>query len=1084
MSNAPRPSLATLVREGLLVRPGEGVRVALLFAHLLLASAIFVMGRTVRDTLFLSRFSLDALPWMFVAYGVASAITVVVYAQVADRAPRDRMIAIWSALGVATYVGTWFAVRAEQAWIYPTFYVWSEVFANLLISQFWTLANDVFDPRSAKRLFGTVGAARVLGIIVVGLVTGVVVRAIGTEQLLFVLCGMLAAVAMLALRLGREVRPAPRPARSRRKRRPPPSVLRDRYVGALALMMLLAFASLTVGDYQFKAIARETYREDALAAFFAYFYAGAGILAFVFQLVGTPRILRRFGVGAGMAVMPGVFGVASAALLAMPSLAFASAMKFADNGFQYTIHETTLQSLYVPFPAAVKVRTRAFLDAVAKPLAYGFGGVLLLLFAHPLGTVGLSWVALATTVAWIALVPFVRKRYVERLQATLRVHGLEEHDAPILDAHARTTMQQALSSDDPRHVVAALDALGDAVEPAAAAEALARLAKDSEPAIRATALQRLGTLPSDALAPVPLAHALEDGSASVRAAACGALAAREADDAVEELRARLDDDEREVRRAALCALLGHGGFEGAMIAGPRLERLLVSPDAHDRRDAAVALGSLGAGGHRRLTPLLRDPSGEVRRAATRAATTAAHPSLVPVLLERLAEHSTSGDASTALASLGPDALDALLAVFDAPETSRELRLALPRVLRQIVDERTYAAVLARVDTEDSHLRLRLFAAASKLRAALGRGPEPRERVLGWIRRERVATEQLVRSYLAVREALGTELLDESVAFRALRGQRRVLRILELRHPAESLRLVRARLGAPPLFGEKVAAARRAEALEVLDGLLEPATRGLVMPFVDDGPAAGTPLPEGAALGSDAWLRSQLVHPNPFAALVVLDALARRAHPDAARLARSAIAHPDAAVRQASVAALRDDREALTTLSEDSDPDVANAAQRALEGSGDPPMETTLEKLLALRSAPLFAELRAEDLLPLARVATVEHYEPGETLFEEEEPGESLYVVASGTVVVAHGGVRLAELGPGEALGEMSVLDGSPRSASAKAGDEGARVLCVDQETFYEVMREQGELAEGLVRVLSQRLREANERLEAAQKAGS
>ena len=136
------------------------------------------------------------------------------------------------------------------------------------------------------------------------------------------------------------------------------------------------------------------------------------------------------------------------------------------------------------------------------------------------------------------------------------------------------------------------------------------------------------------------------------------------------------------------------------------------------------------------------------------------------------------------------------------------------------------------------------------------------------------------------------------------------------------------------------------------------------------------------------------------------------------------------------------------------------------------------------SAPLFAELRAEDLLPLARVATVERYEPGETLFEEEEPGESLYVVASGTVVVAHGGVKLAELGPGEALGEMSVLDGSPRSASAKAGDDGARVLCVDQEAFYEVMREQGELAEGLVRVLSQRLREANERLEAAEKAGS
>lgn len=54
-------------------------------------------------------------------------------------------------------------------------------------------------------------------------------------------------------------------------------------------------------------------------------------------------------------------------------------MKFADNGFQYTIHETTLQALYVPFAADVKARTRALLEAVVKPLSYGLGGAALIL---------------------------------------------------------------------------------------------------------------------------------------------------------------------------------------------------------------------------------------------------------------------------------------------------------------------------------------------------------------------------------------------------------------------------------------------------------------------------------------------------------------------------------------------------------------------------------------------------------------------------------------------------------------------------------------------------------------------------------
>jgi ATP/ADP translocase len=72
------------------VRPGEGRRTLLLFVYLLLASAVFVLGRTVRDTLFLSRYSLTALPWMFVLYGVASALTVVLYARIADHISRSR----------------------------------------------------------------------------------------------------------------------------------------------------------------------------------------------------------------------------------------------------------------------------------------------------------------------------------------------------------------------------------------------------------------------------------------------------------------------------------------------------------------------------------------------------------------------------------------------------------------------------------------------------------------------------------------------------------------------------------------------------------------------------------------------------------------------------------------------------------------------------------------------------------------------------------------------------------------------------------------------------------------------------------
>jgi len=178
--------------------------VALLFLQLLLASAVFVLGRTVRDTLFLSRYPIKYLPWMFVLYGLTSAATVVVYARFADRVARHRMIAVTTAVGITTYTATWGLVRAGQTWIYPAFYVWAEVVANLFIVQFWTLANDLFDARAAKRLFGTVGSARVLGVVLVGLAAGAVVEIIGTAQLLFVLAALMAGIAVCAHLISRE----------------------------------------------------------------------------------------------------------------------------------------------------------------------------------------------------------------------------------------------------------------------------------------------------------------------------------------------------------------------------------------------------------------------------------------------------------------------------------------------------------------------------------------------------------------------------------------------------------------------------------------------------------------------------------------------------------------------------------------------------------------------------------------------------------------------------------------------------------------------------------------------------------------
>jgi len=76
------------------------------------------------------------------------------------------------------------------------------------------------------------------------------------------------------------------------------------------------------------------------------------------------------------------------------------------------------------------------------------------------------------------------------------------------------------------------------------------------------------------------------------------------------------------------------------------------------------------------------------------------------------------------------------------------------------------------------------------------------------------------------------------------------------------------------------------------------------------------------------------------------------------------------------------------------------------------------------------------------------------------------------VSIASGGEQLAELGRGEAFGEMAVLDEAPRSATAVAVEE-TEVLRIGSEEFYEILHEQVEIAEGVIRMLTRRLREAD-----------
>ena len=129
----------------------------------------------------------------------------------------------------------------------------------------------------------------------------------------------------------------------------------------------------------------------------------------------------------------------------------------------------------------------------------------------------------------------------------------------------------------------------------------------------------------------------------------------------------------------------------------------------------------------------------------------------------------------------------------------------------------------------------------------------------------------------------------------------------------------------------------------------------------------------------------------------------------------------------------------------------------------------LEKILFLKSSPLFSALHGEELASVARVTEPVRFQEGDSLFHEGDPGDALYLVVSGSVRIDRGGNEIAILGPREAVGEMALLDGQPRSATATAV-EPVTALYIDQASFDTLVERSPALARGIFRALCQRLR--------------
>src|SRR5437016_11973524 len=145
------------------VRPGEYLRTCFIGLYLLFVLFAHYILKPVSRALFLNKFDIDKLPYLYIFIAAFGGILAYLYTKVAIRSSLRTAVAGAMGFSAGMMVLIWWLIQLNHPWVYYFFNIWVSLFSVMLVSQGWLVAANVFTPREGKRLYGLLGAGAVIG---------------------------------------------------------------------------------------------------------------------------------------------------------------------------------------------------------------------------------------------------------------------------------------------------------------------------------------------------------------------------------------------------------------------------------------------------------------------------------------------------------------------------------------------------------------------------------------------------------------------------------------------------------------------------------------------------------------------------------------------------------------------------------------------------------------------------------------------------------------------------------------------------------------------------------------------------------
>src|SRR5687767_3878909 len=444
-------------------QPAPAVTTAMVCAGAV--GAQFIAGKAARDALFLANVGVTALPAMVVATAAFSILLIVLSSRGLRRLAPGTFVPIAFAVSGALLLVDWALIPYAPKLAAEAFYVQISGLGPMLGSGFWLIVTEHFDPHTARRTFGRIGAAGTISGLIGAVVADRVATAYGITAMFPVLAALNLVCAWQTRALARttaaSLRPTPEQVdddamqagsmldvTAHLAAASPQTGLRalaqTPYLRNLAGFVLLSTLGATLIDYVFKAQAVETVgRGEELLRFFAIYYAATAVLSLIVQVFVGRKSLAKLGLGLTTSTPPLAMCVGGIGALILPGIWTVVVVRGSESVFRGSLFRTGYEIFYTPVPADEKRAAKSIIDVGFDRLGDALGGGLIsLLILLPPANQYSTMMALAVVSGALALIVArqLNRGYIHTLERSLMNRAVELELSNIEDITTRTAI--------------------------------------------------------------------------------------------------------------------------------------------------------------------------------------------------------------------------------------------------------------------------------------------------------------------------------------------------------------------------------------------------------------------------------------------------------------------------------------------------------------------------------------------------------------------------------------------------------------------------------------------------------------------